>query len=414
VTGTDTVTTIAAGLAALINGDTNLSNIGVTANYNAPATMSWSKEFKANQQVPGWNTTVMSATDAASNTATAPYGIYTISPVAANPNYDLNGNMTSDGTNAYKYDAENRLVEIDYPGSGNYSSFTYDGLGRNVSIVETSGGSSTSTILFVWSATDRTEGRESSGTIKRFFALGQMNNSSSFFYTPDVLGLSRLVLNAFPHGSTLRRAASVFNPVPRAGSVRDVTDASENIQDQYEYSPFGQVIKLTEAVPSDIGYAGYYVHMRSALNLTMFRPFNPSLARWQSRDPFGELAGTNLYEYVNQSPITSNDPLGLDAPCDPNMDPELNFDRNIGAITDVIDLFPPIQWSNAMRRVDQMMAPARKGTYSNCPIPHGIPGNTKPLPDPGTMFPVPQYNYPYSPPLEFGDPRLIPGMTRIV
>ena len=78
----------------------------------------------------------MSATDAASNTATAPYGIYTISPVAANPNYDLNGNMTSDGTNAYKYDAENRLVEIDYPGSGNYSSFTYDGLGQNAQIVE--------------------------------------------------------------------------------------------------------------------------------------------------------------------------------------------------------------------------------------------------------------------------------------
>jgi hypothetical protein len=136
VTGTDTVTTIASGLAALINGDTNLSNIGVTANYNGPATMCWSKEFKANQQVPGWNATVMSATDAASNTATAPYGIYTISPVAANPNYDLNGNMTSDGTNAYKYDAENRLVEIDYPGSGNYSSFTYDGLGQNAQIVE--------------------------------------------------------------------------------------------------------------------------------------------------------------------------------------------------------------------------------------------------------------------------------------
>ena len=37
--------------------------------------------------------------------------------------------MTSDGTNSYAWDAENRMIKITYPGSSNFSSFVYDGLG---------------------------------------------------------------------------------------------------------------------------------------------------------------------------------------------------------------------------------------------------------------------------------------------
>jgi hypothetical protein len=42
----------------------------------------------------------MSATDAVPNTATAPYSIYAFFPSGANPTYDLNGNMTFDGSMA--------------------------------------------------------------------------------------------------------------------------------------------------------------------------------------------------------------------------------------------------------------------------------------------------------------------------
>jgi hypothetical protein len=30
--------------------------------------------------------------------------------------YDLNGNMTSDGSNSYAWDADNKLIKITYPG----------------------------------------------------------------------------------------------------------------------------------------------------------------------------------------------------------------------------------------------------------------------------------------------------------
>jgi RHS repeat-associated protein len=282
VTGTDTVTTIASGLAALINGDTNLSNIGVTANYNAPATMSWSKEFKANQLTPGWNASVMSATDAASNTATAQYGIFTQAPIAAIPNYDLTGNMTSDGTNAYKYDAENRLVEIDYPGTGNSSQLTYDGLGQNVQIVENVGGTITSTRQFVWSGNNRSEERDASGsTTKQFYTLGQSNLGTKYFYTLDNLG-----------------------------SVRETTDVSTNIVSSQTYDPFGRASSNANSFMPDYGYAGYYLSVRSGLSLTKYRALSCALGRWITRDPIG-YRGTTNYTYVGNAPIGSIDSLGL-------------------------------------------------------------------------------------------------------
>src|SRR5205809_5912665 len=44
--------------------------------------------------------------------------------------YDLNGNLTSDGTNAYTWDARNRLVAIS---GGNTGAFQYDAQGRRTS-----------------------------------------------------------------------------------------------------------------------------------------------------------------------------------------------------------------------------------------------------------------------------------------
>jgi YD repeat-containing protein len=47
--------------------------------------------------------------------------------------YDNNGNLTSgDGVKTYKYDAENRLIEIDYVGTSNKSVFTYDGANHRI------------------------------------------------------------------------------------------------------------------------------------------------------------------------------------------------------------------------------------------------------------------------------------------
>jgi len=211
------------------------------------------------------------------------YALSVANGASATLTFDLNGNMTSDGTNSYSWDAENRLLSIIYPGTGNHSDFSYDGLGRNVQILEYAASSLTSTKQFVWSfGNTPREARNAGGTITaQYFSRGETISGTSYFFTRT-----------------------------KERSVREMTNSSGTIEAQYAYDPFGQVTKISEAVPSDFGYAGYYLHARSGLNLTRTRAYSSSLARFINRDLVGEHGGINLYAYVENNPIRYSDPSG--------------------------------------------------------------------------------------------------------
>ena len=88
-------------------------------------------------------------TDANSTTVTNSYRVATNGSASATPTYDANGNMTSDGTNIYLWDAEDRLVKVTYPGTGNYSQMSYDASGIKIKITETVASALSSTKQFV-------------------------------------------------------------------------------------------------------------------------------------------------------------------------------------------------------------------------------------------------------------------------
>ena len=191
--------------------------------------------------------------------------------------------MSSDGTNSYQWDAENRLIRINYPGTGNYSQFSYDGFGRNVLIQEYVSSSLNSTKQLVWNGNRRREARNAAGTIRaQYFDLGETISGTSYFYTSDHLG-----------------------------STREMTNTSAVIQAQYAFNPYGDVTKISETIPSDSGFAGIYTHSRSGFNLTWFRQYDASLGRWITRDPLGQEEGRNLYTYAGNNPARNIDPLGL-------------------------------------------------------------------------------------------------------
>ncbi len=197
--------------------------------------------------------------------------------------------------NAYSlrlaWDAENRLLQITYPGSGNNTQFTYDPLGRCVKIVETVASSVTSTKQFVWCGAQRCEERDGSGSLsngKQFFPLGQVNFASgtptNYFYTQD-----------------------------HPGSIREMTktvSGTTTIEAQYAYDPYGIVTKLQGSQDADFQYAGYYMHAPSGLNLPVYRAYSSSLGRFINRDPIGENGGINLYGYVENNPISNVDLMG--------------------------------------------------------------------------------------------------------
>jgi RHS repeat-associated protein len=248
VLSTDTLTTMATALTALINADTKYQSLGVTATSSVAII-------------------TIAVNGGAGRTITN----------------DANGNMTSNGVNAYLWDAENRLIQVTYPGTGNNSQFTYDPFAGLVKIVETSAGSITSTKQFVRCGSQMCEERNASSVItKQFFGWGQTLSGTDYYYFRNHLG-----------------------------SVTDMFTSAGTVVAHYEYGMWGEPTQTVGTQSADFGYAGYYVHGPSGLNLTTYRAYSPALGRWINRDPIEEDGGVNLYAYVDNDPIDWIDPSGL-------------------------------------------------------------------------------------------------------
>jgi RHS repeat-associated protein len=154
-----------------------------------------------------------------------------------------------------------------------------------VKILEVTGGSTTSIKQFIWCGGQRCEVRDSGGTaiLAQFFRYGETISGTSYYFSKDHLG-----------------------------SVREMTNSSGTIVWQQSFDPYGVPTTIVNTTAADFGYAGYYLHSRSGLNLTRTRAYNASFGRFINRDRVGELlGGTNLYDYVGNNPISSTDPSGF-------------------------------------------------------------------------------------------------------
>jgi RHS repeat-associated protein len=201
--------------------------------------------------------------------------------------YDADGNLTSgDGAHTYQWDAENRLIEIDYVGSSAKSNFSYDGLGHRLQDVETASGGGTTTTRYLWCGSAICQMRDGSDTVqKRLLDEGEYLVASSLplLYMPDQLG-----------------------------SVRDVLNGNTgNLLESYDYTPYGSVARSTGSVNTSYRYAGLFYHTPSTLNLSATRPLDGNTGRWIGRDPIREIGGVNLYGYVGADTINWRDPWGL-------------------------------------------------------------------------------------------------------
>jgi RHS repeat-associated protein len=257
----------------------------------AAATVKPDNAFEGKASVVAGNNTVTAvATDVNSNATTKQYNVSVTGSGTKSLVYDLNGNLSGDGTKTYEWDPLNRLTAVN--NGTTRSEFTYNGLNQRVKIVEKDNGTVTNTKNLVWVGSEICEQRNETNTVKRrYYPQGMQVGPTNYWYTRDHLG-----------------------------SIRELTDSTGAVVTRYDYGPYGRRTRLFGTVEADFGFTGHYHHKPSGLALAQYRAYSGDFGRWISRDPIGEGGGINLYGYVQSNPISYVDPSGLKFVIDPAAD----------------------------------------------------------------------------------------------
>lgn len=189
---------------------------------------------------------------------------------------------------SYEWDANDRLIAINYPGTNQKTEFKYDGQGLMRVALEEDGGNLTNYRQFIWKGATRAEERNASGNgvTRRYFSDGLQQSSVGGF-------LNQMI------------------PRDHLASVRAVVSDSDNGLSTFDYDPWGKHSPSSGQTVTGFGFSGHWHHDRSNLSFAPFRSFSASTSRWLNRDPIQEFGGLNIYLYATNNPVTLTDPLGL-------------------------------------------------------------------------------------------------------
>ncbi len=200
----------------------------------------------------------------------------------ANLFYDLNGNMTSSGSDGYTWDARNRLVSTL---SG--ASFQYDAFRRRTT--KMIGGTTTS---FLYDGANAVQE-----------VIGGTNTANS---------LSGGVDEVFQRTDSAGARSFLGDAL---GSTLALADSTGALQTQYTFEPFGNTTQSGSSTTNSFAYTGREL---DAGNLYFYRAryYGPDVGRFISEDPVRfHSDGTNLYPYVGNNPVREIDPSGLSHRC---------------------------------------------------------------------------------------------------
>lgn len=199
--------------------------------------------------------------------------------------YDANGNLTSDGTNTYTWNARNQLTQISQGGTVEMS-YAYDALGRRISKTV---GSGTPT-QFLYDGANAVQETQGSTVNPLLVGLG----IDERYARNDVTGRTYFLTD-------------------RLGSTLALADSTGAIREQYSYDPYGNV------TPSDTttGFTNPYQYTgreadTSGLYYYRARYYSPMTAGFISEDPARFAGGQpSFYAYGGSNPISNIDPEGL-------------------------------------------------------------------------------------------------------
>lgn len=223
-------------------------------------------------------------------------------PTNVNLTFDNNGNLTNDGLRSLSYDTENQLTNVMVAGQWR-AAYVYDGLGRRRIAEDYTWQSNnwvpTNEVLYIYDGMLVVQERNSNNvplvTYTRGLDFGGGLRRAG--------GIGGLLARTDTNGSTFYHADAI-------GNITALMDGNENIVGRYMYGPFGKLTGKWGPMADANVMQFSSMPQHDGLVFYPFRVYDPNL-RWLTEDPIGEAGGINLYQAMNNNPLSYVDPLGL-------------------------------------------------------------------------------------------------------
>ena len=237
---------------------------------------------------------------------------------------DATGNLLSDGTFTYLFDAFNRLLAVESQPSLSESErvrveheYYPDGRRAVKRVSHRQGGAwaVARTHRFVYDGWNPVLERieDADGTVVTRQYLWGLDLAGQRTGRPgtDAGGIGGLLAIVTDVGGVRQTYVPVFD---HAGNVVQLLDAATRaVAAEYRYSPFGEVLAAmgpaADACP--FRFSTKYWDAETGLYYYGYRYYCPRTAKWLNRDPLGEAGGLNLTAFCRNDPVNAVDPLGL-------------------------------------------------------------------------------------------------------
>jgi RHS repeat-associated protein len=200
------------------------------------------------------------------------------------------GPLTNNIFGSYVYDVRNELT------SAGGVTYSYDGAGNRISLTNGAG-----VATFIINPQD-------SQTLIRMKAA----TTNYYVYGKGLL---------YEVDETATTTNTIFYHFDCRGSTGALTDASGNLTDLVEYSPYGTTAYRAGTTDTPFLFNGQFGVQTDPNGLLYMRVryFNPNISRFLNPDPSGFNGGLNLYAFCNDNPISLIDPFGLDPAFSPGI-----------------------------------------------------------------------------------------------
>jgi len=223
------------------------------------------------------------------------YSFNTSNNQIAGYSYDAPGNMTWDSFHSYTYDADGNITAVD---NGNTAQYFYNALNQKVR-TQNPGGSVSESVFDPAGRVTSNWSPQGGATDSHIFwddrqIAFRAQIGTTYFTHRDWVGTDRV--HTAPDGTAAARFSS--SPFGDNGSITGVTEP----QADWDFAHFGGL--------DYNGETGTY-HAN-------FRQYSSTQGRWFSPDPYsgsydaGDPQSFNRYAYVNNNPLSGDDPLGLE------------------------------------------------------------------------------------------------------